>query len=133
MIITQPVDPEMVSRDPQVVDRMNRDCLCWHSGYRARVLAELAHEMADLAENINLHAEVFARVPALILHGSADGLFAIAGSHSIHSVWCDAAQRSGQYPRLKIYDGAYHQLLNEPNKEEVINDIVMFVASKALH
>lgn len=133
MIITQPVDPELVSRDPQVVERMNRDCLCWRSGYRARVLAEVTREMSEVADNISMHAEVFERVPALILHGNGDGLFSVTGSHSVHSVWCDAAQRSGHYPRLKIYDGSFHQLLNEPNKEEVVNDIVMFVASKALH
>jgi len=133
MIITQPVDADLVVRDPQVVDRMNRDCLCWHSGYRARVLAEIAREMAQMTENITMHPEVFERVPSLILHGNGDSLFSVSGSHSVHSVWCDAAQRSGHYPRLKIYDGAFHQLLNEPNKEEVVNDIVMFVASKALH
>jgi alpha-beta hydrolase superfamily lysophospholipase len=133
MITTQPVDPELVSRDPQTVERMTRDVLCWHSGYRARVLAEIAREMSDMVENVSLHPDVFERIPALILHGSGDGLFSVTGSHSVHSAWCDAAQRSGNYPRLKIYDGAFHQLLNEPNKEEVVNDIVMFVASKALH
>lgn len=133
MIITQPVDPELVSRDPQVVDRMTRDCLCWHSGYRARVLAEITKEMAEMTVNVSGNPEVFERVPALILHGNGDGLFSVSGSHGVHSAWCDAAQQTGQYPRLKIYDGAYHQLLNEPNKEEVVNDIVMFVASKALH
>jgi len=133
MITTQPVDPELVTRDCEVVDRMNRDVLCWHSGYRARVLAEVAREMSQMADNISLHPEVFERVPALILHGNCDGLFSTSGSHSIHSIWCDAAQQTGNYPRLKIYDGAFHQLLNEPNKEEVVNDIVMFIASKALH
>jgi len=133
MIITKPVDADMVCRDPQVVDRMSRDVLCWHEGYRARVLAEIAREQGDIAGNISNHPEVFERVPALILHGGADSLFAVHGSHGIHSTWCDAAQRTGIYPRLKIYDGAYHQLLNEPNKDEVVNDILTFVASKMLH
>merc|ERR1712172_433046 len=35
MITTQPVDADMVSRDPQIVEKMTRDRLCWHSGYRA--------------------------------------------------------------------------------------------------
>jgi len=130
MIMTQPVDADLVSRDPQTVERMTRDVLCWHSGYRARVLGEVVREMADIVESIAIHSEVFERVPALILHGNGDALFSVSGSHSVHSAWCDAAQRSGHFPRLKIYDGAYHQLLNEPNKEEVVNDIVMFVASK---
>mmetsp|Transcript_59329 Transcript_59329/g.164054 ORF Transcript_59329/g.164054 Transcript_59329/m.164054 type:complete len:405 (+) Transcript_59329:55-1269(+) len=131
MIVTQPVDPDMISRDPQTVDRMNRDALCWRQGYRARVLAEVVHEQASVADGIAEHADVFERVPALLLHGTGDRLFAVHGTHDLHSVWCDVARRSGVYPRLKIYDGAFHQLLNEPNKEEVMNDIVLFVASKA--
>lgn len=130
MIVTEPVDPEMVSRDPQTVDRMNRDILCWRQGYRARVLAEIVGEQAGLAEHIASYPEVFERSPALILHGGGDKLFSVTGSHGLHSLWCDAAQRTGVYPRLKIYDGAFHQLLQEPNKDEVLNDILLFTASK---
>uniref|UniRef100_A0A7S4RJ35 Serine aminopeptidase S33 domain-containing protein n=1 Tax=Alexandrium monilatum TaxID=311494 RepID=A0A7S4RJ35_9DINO len=131
MIVTQPVEPDMISRDPQTVDRMCRDALCWRQGYRSRVLAEIVQEQLTIADSISENVEIFARVPALMLHGSGDKLFAVHGSHSIHSIWCDAAQTTGVYPRLKIYDGAFHQLLNEPNREEVMNDIVLFVASKA--
>jgi alpha-beta hydrolase superfamily lysophospholipase len=130
MIITDPTEPDMVCRDPEAVDRMNRDVLCWRQGYRARVLAEIVSEQASLHDNIVANAEVFERSPALILHGGGDALFAVSGSHSLHSIWCDAVQRTGNYPRLKIYDGAFHQLLQEPNKDEVLNDILMFIASK---
>mmetsp|Transcript_80061 Transcript_80061/g.259340 ORF Transcript_80061/g.259340 Transcript_80061/m.259340 type:complete len:408 (-) Transcript_80061:97-1320(-) len=132
MIVTQPVDPDMVSRDPQTVDRMTRDVLCWRQGYRSRVLDEIVHEQLSLADSIMENAEVFVRTPALILHGSGDKLFAVQGSHGLHSVWCDAAQKRGIVPRLKVYYGAFHQLLNEPNKDEVMNDIVVFIASKAI-
>lgn len=132
MIVTQPFEPDMLTRDPQVADRMNRDQLLWRQGYRARVLAELVREQFELADAIAERAEIFGHVPALILHGSGDRLFAVGGSHMIHSTWCDAAQASGKYPRLKIYDGAFHMLLNEPNWEEVINDIVQFIASKSI-
>mmetsp|Transcript_63467 Transcript_63467/g.163331 ORF Transcript_63467/g.163331 Transcript_63467/m.163331 type:complete len:376 (-) Transcript_63467:168-1295(-) len=130
MIVTQPVDPDMVSRDPETVDRMCRDVLCWRQGYRSRVLAEIVHEQACVTDAIAEHPEVFKRTPALILHGTGDKLFSVHGSHSLHSVWCDAAAKSGVYPRLKIYDGAYHQLLNEPNRDEVMNDIAQFIAAK---
>jgi len=132
MIVTQPVNPDMLSRDPQMVDRMERDVLCWRQGYRARVLAEMVHEQLCITESLVANSEVFEQVPALILHGSGDQLFSVHGSHGFHSAWCDMAQqRSGVYPRLKIYDGAFHQLLNEPNRDEVMNDIILFVASKA--
>jgi len=131
MIVTQPVDPDMVSRDPDTVDRMSRDVLCWRQGYRARVLADIMQAQADLTSFLTGHADLFRHVPALLLHGTGDKLYTAGGSHGFHSVWCDLARQSGVYPRLKIYDGAFHQLLNEPNKEEVINDIASFVASKA--
>jgi alpha-beta hydrolase superfamily lysophospholipase len=130
MIVTQPVDPDLVSRDPETIDRMNRDALCWRQGYRARVLAEIVHEQNCVTETLMEHPEVFQRAPALILHGTGDKLFSVHGSHSLHSVWCDLASKSGTYPRLKIYDGAFHQLLNEPNREEVMNDIAHFIAAK---
>lgn len=131
MIVTHPVDPDMVSRDPDSVDRMSRDALCWRQGYRARVLSDIVHEQTQVVGLIQENAEVFQRAPALILHGSGDKLYSAGGSHAIHSVWCDVSRQTGICPRLKIYDGAFHQLLNEPNREEVINDIAFFVASKA--
>lgn len=130
MIVTQPVDPDMVSRDPDSVERMSRDALCWRQGYRARVLADIVQEQSQVAVLIAEHADVFQRANALILHGTGDKLYSAGGSHGVHSTWCDVARQTGAYPRLKLYDGAFHQLLNEPNREEVINDIAVFVASK---
>jgi len=130
MIVTEPVEPDMLSRDPETVERMNRDCLCWRQGYRARVLAEMVREQAALPDIVAENWEVFERCPALILHGTADQLYSAQGSHGLHSMWCEAAQRTGVFPRLKIYDGAFHQLFHEPNKEEVLNDIALFIVSK---
>jgi len=132
MIVTPVVEPDTVSRDPAVADRMVRDNLCWHQGYRARILYEMLREQASLADFIVENMELFSTVPALLLHGSSDRLFAVQGCHRIHSAWCDAAQSGGMYPRMKIYDGAYHMLLNEPNKEEVLRDIVLFAVNKAM-
>ena len=56
----------------------------------------------------------------------------VSGSHAVHRLWCQNIQGGdppGSFPVLKIYDGAYHQLLNEPNRDEVISDIIAFVLS----
>lgn len=53
----------------------------------------------------------------------------LPGSHALHRLWCQNVVADGPFPVLKIYDGAYHQLLNEPNRDEVINDIISFVLS----
>lgn len=131
MIVTAPVEPDLTSRDPDTLDRMARDVLCWGQGYRARVLAEIMHEQSEVPGLMADHCDMFQRVPALILHGGGDKLYSAGGSHTLHSMWCDLARATGVYPRLKIYDGAFHQLLHEPNREEVIQDVVHFVASKA--
>ncbi|CAJ1354450.1 unnamed protein product [Effrenium voratum] len=86
-------------------------------GYRARVLAEILQEQVRLEEFFLSNPEVL-HCPALLLHGSGDKLYSVRGTQKVHSLWCGAAQESGMYHRLKIYDGAYHQLLNEPNKDE---------------
>ncbi|CAE7418791.1 unnamed protein product [Symbiodinium natans] len=130
MIVTQPVDPDLVCRDPQAVERMARDHLIWRQGYRARVLSEIVEAQNRLLQSIEQHGEDF-QCPALILHGSGDKLYSVQGSIGIHSAWCQGveSEATALVPRLKIYDGAYHQLLNEPNKDEVMNDIVNFALS----
>merc|ERR1712151_295391 len=110
---------------------MNRDQLCWRTGYRARVLAELVHEQASVADSLQENAEIVGRTRALILHGSGDKLFDVRGSLGLHTIWNDLAQNSGVHPRLKVYDGAFHQLFNEPNKDEVINEVVLFVVGNS--
>lgn len=131
MLVTDPVDPDMVCRDPQAIDRMSRDALIWRQGYRARVLAEILQEQSRLPDMIEQTPEAFS-CPALILHGSSDKLYSAQGSHAVHRLWCQNIQGGdapGSFPVLKIYDGAYHQLLNEPNRDEVISDIIAFVLS----
>lgn len=132
MIVTAPIEPDMMLRDPEAMQRMTADVLCWHEGYRARVLAEVAHEQGNVTDVLCEHSDLFQCIPALILHGSGDKLYCHSGSHFVHSIWCDKAQSTGIYPRLKIYDGAHHQLLNEPNREEVLNDITLFIATKSI-
>lgn len=130
MIVTEPVDPDLVCRDPQAAERMARDHLIWRQGYRARVLSEIVEAQHRLVRSIEQHGEDF-QCPTLILHGSGDKLYSVQGSIGIHSAWCQGIEMEATalVPRLKIYDGAYHQLLNEPNKDEVMNDIVNFVLS----
>jgi len=131
MIVTDPVDPDMVCRDPQAIDRMSRDALVWRQGYRARVLAEILQEQCRLLTMIEQKPDAFA-CPAMILHGSCDKLYSAKGSLAFHRLWCQnvsAESVAGTLPVLKIYDGAYHQLLNEPNRDEIIRDIIAFVLS----
>ncbi|CAK9108259.1 Arginine--tRNA ligase (Arginyl-tRNA synthetase) (ArgRS) [Durusdinium trenchii] len=128
MIATDPVDPDLICRDPQAIERMARDALIWRQGYRARVLAEILQEQSRLPSTMEQFPEAF-QCPSLILHGSSDRLYSAQGTQFVHRHWCETqgSSPSATFPVLKVYDGAYHQLLNEPNRDEVVNDIIAFV------
>lgn len=127
MAVTNPTDPDIVSRDPQVKERWARDCLANAQGYRARVLQEIQDMQKALLEMLEVDYSHFADVPCLMLHGGQDALYSHQGTHLLHASWCAIAQPDC-LPFLKIYGGAFHHLLHEPNKEEVFNDIVRFVS-----
>jgi lysophospholipase len=57
-------------------------------------------------------------LPLLILHGSDDRLADSEGSKSLYQ----RAQSSDK--TLKLYEGFYHEVMNEPEKETVLVDIV---------
>jgi alpha-beta hydrolase superfamily lysophospholipase len=63
--------------------------------------------------------------PLLILHGTADRVTEPDGSREM-------AKRAGSADKsLKIYDGAYHDLLHEPEGTAVIREIVAFVSTRS--
>jgi lysophospholipase len=57
-------------------------------------------------------------IPVLLQHGSDDRLTDPAGSKLV----ADLAGSSDV--TLKVYDGLYHEIFNEPEQEEVLNDLI---------
>ena len=113
------VDPSLISRDPQVVDAYRRDPLVHHGRLPARTVAELA------AAVDRFPSEVAAiTVPTLILYGTADRLCPPAGSVML-------SQRIGTADTtVKAYDGLFHEILNEPEREAVLDDICAWLAAR---
>jgi alpha-beta hydrolase superfamily lysophospholipase len=61
------------------------------------------------------------RVPLLILHGTADRVAAVEGSRELF-------QRAGTADKtLRLYPGLYHEVLNEPEKEQVLADLIAWI------
>jgi alpha-beta hydrolase superfamily lysophospholipase len=107
---------EDFSRDPRVVEAMNADPLIAHETQPTRTLAELARADDRLKREFPLIT-----LPLLILHGSADRATKPSGSRMFH-------QAAGAKDKtLKIYDGHYHDLLNDQDKEAVLGDIVAWL------
>ncbi len=64
-------------------------------------------------------------VPTLILYGTADRLCPPAGSTMLY-------ERIGAADKqIKAYDGLYHEILNEPERDAVLADIRAWLGARA--
>ena len=96
-----------ISRDPEVVQRYEGDPLV-HDRISARLFIEMYEAglwALEHAADLNL--------PALILHGSEDRLTSAEASRQF-------AEGAGGYCTLRIWDGGYHELHNDLEKDAVI-------------
>jgi alpha-beta hydrolase superfamily lysophospholipase len=108
-----------VSRDPAVQRDYDADPL----NYRGRVPAGLAASMTRAVRRIERDAANIT-LPLLILHGSADVLASPSGSQ-----WL-IEHVSSTDKTLKVYDGLAHEVLNEPERAEVVGDITSWLAAR---
>jgi len=113
------IDPEDVSRDLAIVKLYREDPLIYHGAIKAR----FGHESLMAIEKIRTQTVYDITIPILIMHGTKDKIILLEGSQYIY----DNAHKT-QEKKLKIYDGLYHELLNEPEKETVFNDINIWLS-----
>jgi alpha-beta hydrolase superfamily lysophospholipase len=114
------IDPALVSRDPAVVQAYRSDPLVHHGKVPARTAVQLADAVERFPSTVGAIT-----VPTLILYGTADGLCPPAGS-----VMLD--ERIGAADKtVHAYDGLFHEILNEPERETVLDDIVGWLATRA--
>jgi acylglycerol lipase len=106
------IDSTAVSRDPQVVADYDEDPLNYHGKLPARTVTELAKAIEGFPEAVTRF-----RLPLLVMHGTADRLVPIAGGEMV-------AERAGSEDKtFKRYDGLFHEILNEPERQQVVNDM----------
>ena len=110
---------EDFSRDADFVARMKNDPLISKEGYAAQTMGELVRADA------RLKAE-FPRItlPVLILHGTGDRAARLRGSQVFHD------NASSADKTLKLYEGHFHDLLNDLGKEQVIADITGWISTR---
>ena len=106
------LEAEGVSRDPAVVQAYVSDPLVYHGKTTARLSAELVKAI----QRITAEAAKIT-LPILILQGSADKLVDPKGAPILY----DAA--SSRDKTIKIYDGFYHEVFNEPEHDRVLGDV----------
>ena len=107
-----------VSRDPAVVRAYESDPLVFRGSIPARTLAELLLAMQRLQQ-----AAHELRVPVLVQHGTADTLVPLAAVYPIYQHLGVTKSRT-----LQVYEGLYHEVYNEPERDRVIGDLAAWLA-----
>jgi alpha-beta hydrolase superfamily lysophospholipase len=103
---------EDFSRDPKVVESMNNDPLIAHEVQPTQTVAEMVRADERLKREFPLIT-----LPVLILHGTLDKATKPSGSQRFY----DTAGSTDK--TLKLYEGHFHDLLNDVDKEVVMADI----------
>jgi alpha-beta hydrolase superfamily lysophospholipase len=112
------IDSALVSRDPEVVRAYDADPLVFRRRLPARTVSQLAQAVSSLPERARAIT-----VPVLIMYGSGDHLVPPAGSVMLDSVI------SSQDKTLKVYDGLYHEIFNEPEQKQVLGDLCAWLSA----
>lgn len=107
-----------ISKDPAVVEAYDNDAL----NYRGGILARTGAELLKSTRTITTQASAIA-LPILIMHGTADKLADMSGSEMLYEKVSSADKT------LKLYDGLYHEILNEPEQDQVKTDMISWLDS----
>ncbi|MEU4446262.1 alpha/beta fold hydrolase [Actinosynnema sp. NPDC050801] len=111
-----PLDPALLSRDPEVGKRYASDPLVWHGPYRRETLEALERAL----DEVN-YGPALEHLPTLWLHGDADELVPLADTRT------GTDRLRGLLFEERVYRGARHEVFNETNSAEVLADVVAFV------
>jgi alpha-beta hydrolase superfamily lysophospholipase len=111
-----PIDPSVLSRDPEVGRAYQDDPLVWHGPFRRPTLEALFATVRAVAAGPRLGT-----LPTLWLHGEDDALVPLAETRA-------AVERiRGERLESIVYPGARHEVLNETNRSEVLAAVTAFL------
>jgi alpha-beta hydrolase superfamily lysophospholipase len=103
---------DAVSRDQAVVDAYRADPLVHLGKVRARTGAEILRAIGEVQRDISHLC-----LPVLTLQGTVDMLVDPAAAR-----WVDTHVGSEDHT-LHIYEGLYHEVFNEPERDAVLDDV----------
>lgn len=113
------IDAALLSRDPAVVAANRADPLVHHGSVPARTGAEILDAMRRIAAG-----RAALRIPVLVYHGTADKLTEPDGSR-------DFGAHVGSPDRtLTLYEGNYHETMNDLERERVIGALIDWIAAR---
>jgi alpha-beta hydrolase superfamily lysophospholipase len=115
----QELDVNAISRDPAVVAAYKADPLVYHG----RVPTGIGRALLQVGETMPGRAPALT-APLLVVHGSDDRLIPVAGSRRL--VECVGSTDV----QLKVYPGLYHEVFNEPERDQVLDDVVSWITAR---
>ena len=110
---------EDFSRDPEAVEAMNTDPLIADETQPLQTVAEMVRADERIRREFPL-----IKLPVFILHGTADNATKFSGSQFFY----DTA--GSEDKTLKLYEGHFHDLLNDIDKELVMKDVIDWIDAR---
>uniref|UniRef100_A0A8C6S8N2 Monoglyceride lipase n=2 Tax=Neogobius melanostomus TaxID=47308 RepID=A0A8C6S8N2_9GOBI len=115
------IESKWVSRDKKQVEAYDSDELVYHGGMRVSFGIQLMGAVSRIEREVpNMHW------PFYLLHGDADKLCDIRGSHMMY----EGAPSSDK--RLKVYEGGYHALHHDLPEvaENVLKEVSAWISER---
>jgi alpha-beta hydrolase superfamily lysophospholipase len=112
----QGIPPTAISRDQQIVQAYIDDPLV----FADRVTPEANAAALEAAIDVNQAGDRLA-LPVLMVHGSDDAIADVEGARDLF----DSLAASDK--QLIVYDGLFHEVLNEPERDRVLDDVVAWL------
>lgn len=113
------IETAFLSRDPEIVRQYETDPLVFHGKVSARTGAQLLRAGATLSANLHKIT-----LPFWAGQGMADRLIDPVGVQWLYQ----RAQSTDK--TLREYDGLAHEILNEPEKEDILLEIVSWLSER---
>lgn len=110
------INSAWLSHDPAVVSGYDSDPLVYHGKIKVGfglALLRAGEETLARAGDLTL--------PMLVMHGESDRIVSAEASRQLH------ARASSSDKTLIIYDGLYHEIFNEPEKNKVLAEVIRWL------
>ncbi len=104
----------------KIVEDFKNDPLVFHGRFPLRTGTEIlraAGQVQQRLEEINL--------PLLVMHGTGDIVADPEGSRLIYT------RASSADKTLRLYNGMYHEIFSELQREQVVNDLLAWLNARA--
>lgn len=106
------LDANLISRDPEVVKTYVNDPLVFHGKTPARLGAEMLKAMMRVTAEVQTIT-----LPFIAIQGKEDKLVDHAGTQMLYD------KAGSKDKAIKIYEGLYHEVFNEPERAVVLKDV----------